>query len=223
MTTHMINGRTEYYDDEAFDKGYWPFWGCFGLLFPPKVTIKGEEFFKEHTAKLPGLKAKYNNHNKTKSLFVHDDETVHQTSNVVDRNGEVRMWKAQKPVGANMDSKLYFDTVYLGGDCVGELRKGDKLLARSRVPVTEGQREQAERLATIIVTERALEKFEELPLPPTAKATLQLVHTLVRLKYAAMSGEQGAEKQAAAAIQAAKQSPIRAVRAAAAGIEEFLK
>lgn len=35
---HQIDGRTLYYDDEAGRKGRWPFWGCFGPFFPPKLT-----------------------------------------------------------------------------------------------------------------------------------------------------------------------------------------
>lgn len=122
---------------------------------------------------------------------------------------------------------LKLNTYHIGSNCYGELcgiKDGKKrVFARAKVKTNEDSREEAERLATIIVTQRALEKLDSLPLPPTAKASLELVQVLVSARYDAMLGKEGASERAKAAIQAAKNSPIKAVRAVAAGIQEFLK
>lgn len=122
---------------------------------------------------------------------------------------------------------IKINTFHVGSDCYSEIsgiKDGKKrVFARAKVVTTEDSKGEAERLATIIVTKRALDQLDKLPLPPTARASLELVHMLVKARYDSLTGVEGAESRAKAAIQAAKNSPIKAVRAVAAGIQEFLK
>lgn len=108
-----------------------------------------------------------------------------------------------------------------GRYCVADAQLG-AIRTRARVPANTTE---AERLATIITLDRLLEAADEhgaklLPMP--VEAGVKLVRQLVHLKYRSMTGDLEAMKNAKVALQLARNSPLRSVRAVAAGLSEYL-
>lgn len=75
MTVHMIDGRTQYFDDEAWAKGCWPFWECFGLWFPSRIKLKGERFLRVLDLAYAEVRAVYRNKDHSKLICIKSDCT----------------------------------------------------------------------------------------------------------------------------------------------------